>query len=84
MDSPALSPKGLQEGQQFFPAKIHPFLSRKFIKDTRLNGVDNTERFPLCGNRVNPEPGISIVTINLEYSIRQPVPVVEITKKPPV
>jgi hypothetical protein len=54
------------------------------VEHARFNGVADAKGIPLGGNRVNPEPGIRIITIYMEYIVRQPVPVVEITKKPPI
>jgi hypothetical protein len=84
MNPPTFSPQGFEDSQQFIPAMVHHFPSRKLIQDIRLNGIDNTKGLSPGRYRVNPDSGVSFITINAEYVVRQTVPVVEITKKPSV
>jgi hypothetical protein len=84
MDPPAFFPQGFQGGQKFVPAMVHSFPSWKLMQDIRFNGIDNTQGLPLGRHSVNPDPGIGFIMVNTEYVVRQPVPVVEITKKPSV
>jgi hypothetical protein len=84
VDSPALPRKRGQGGKKLFPPEVGNPGAGQTVKDIRFNNVNYPPGLPVGGHPIDPSPGIRCMGIKPEDFIGQGIPVMKITKKPPV